>query len=430
MSRAVITPASVPLSGTPQLPGDKSISHRRALLSLLINEDVVLTHFNAGADCAATLDCLERLGKQVIRNSERVIIRGETDWHSGELDCGNSGTTVRLLMGMLATREGEWVLRGDASLSRRPMERVAEPLRRMGAEIATTDGRLPVRIRGRKLRGIEYESPVSSAQVKTAVLLAAMQATGTTRYREPVLSRDHTERILGLKPDREGWLTVDPTDVSITADTLSATIPADPSAAAFWIGAALLVPGSAIAADDILANPTRIAYIKLLREAGANILSDECRTEFGEDVAQIRVTHSTISSLKISQADAAALIDEFPILAVIAAKNNGESEFTGIGELRVKESDRLAVMAEGLTRMGCRVDLRYDGMTITGAECLRGADIETQGDHRIAMAMAMAGLAAEGKTVIDQAECVTISDPGFWNELARFCPGCVEVTDG
>jgi len=427
MSRAVIIRARAPLLGTMTVPGDKSISHRRALLSLLVDNEVRLTHFNTGADCACTLECLERLGKTVGRQSDGVIISGAAGCAPGLLDCGNSGTTARLLMGILAGREGQWTLTGDDSLSRRPMERVAEPLRRMGAQIELTDGGLPARITGARLRGIEYHSPLPSAQVKSAVLLAALQAEGATRFREPFLTRDHTERILRIARGTDGWIVLDPDSVRVHADSLSARISGDPSSAAFWIAAALLVPDSAVNVDAVLANPTRVACIEVLQDAGARLVMENQLERNNESCADFSARHGTLRAFTIRNPRAAQCLDEIPVLAVLATQASGASEFRDVGELRVKESNRLELTVRNLRRMGASVEQSGDRIMVQGEATLRGAEIETAGDHRLAMAFAIAGLAAEGPTVIQNAESVAVSYPEFWSELERIAPGALTM---
>ncbi|MCX6600544.1 MAG: 3-phosphoshikimate 1-carboxyvinyltransferase [bacterium] len=427
MSRAVITKARSPLRGTTTVPGDKSISHRRALLSLFVDGDVRLAHFNTGADCACTLECLERLGKTVAQRDDEVTISGAAECAPCSLDCGNSGTTARLLMGILAGCEGQWTLTGDDSLSRRPMERVAEPLRRMGARIELTGGRLPAQITGARLRGIEYHSPLPSAQVKSAVLLAALQAEGATRFRESFLTRDHTERILRIARGTDGWIVLDPGSVRVHAASLSARIPGDPSSAAFWIAAALLVPDSAVKVDGVLANPTRVAYIEVLQHAGAQLVMENQSERDNESCADLSVRHGTLRAFTIRNPRAAQCLDEIPALAVLATQASGTSEFRDVGELRVKESNRLDLTARNLRRMGASVEQDGDRIAVTGQGPLRGAEIETAGDHRLAMAFAIAGLAAEGRTVIQNAECVAVSYPEFWSELERVAPGTVRV---
>ena len=425
MSRAVVTAAKQPLRGLIKLPGDKSISHRRALLSLFTDDTVHLSNFATGEDCLTTLKCVRKLGKSVAQNAASVEISGPTECQSAELDCGNSGTTARLLFGILAGREGEWTLSGDVSLSRRPMERVAVPLRKMGAHIELTDGHLPARIIGRKLEGIDYESPVPSAQVKSAVLLAGLNARGVTRYREPVLTRDHTERLLGLHLDYVDWITVDPEKVNVTSAKLNGRIPGDPSTASFWIAAALMIPGSRLELPDVLANFLRLGMIKLLREHGGDIHLTHVHDASGEGAADIAVASSSISSFVVRQPDTAALIDELPVLAVLATQLRGKSEFREAGELRVKESDRLKLVTENLRRMSVRVEEWKDGFAVAGPVELQGAVIETAGDHRIAMAFAVAGLAATGQTTIQDAESVAVSYPEFWNELSTLAPESV-----
>lgn len=427
MSRAVVTRARTPLQGKIVVPGDKSISHRRALLSLFVDGEVRLAHFNTGADCACTLDCLERLGKTVRRQGDEIIISGAAESAPGLLECGNSGTTARLLMGILAGREGHWTLTGDESLSRRPMERVAEPLRRMGARIELTDGRLPARITGRRLRGIEYHAPLPSAQVKSAVLLAALQADGLIRFREPFLTRDHTERVLGVTRDADGWLALDPRVVRVNAVSLSARIPGDPSSAAFYLTAVLLVPDSAVSVDSVLTNPTRTAYIEVLRDAGADLVMENRGECHRESCAKISIRHGSLRALNVGGQMAAQCLDEIPVLAVLATQASGTSWFRDLGELRVKESDRLEHTARNLRRMGANVEQEGDRMTVKGSTALRGAEIETVGDHRLVMAFAVAGLASEGRTLIPQAESVAVSYPEFWTELSRIAPGSLTV---
>jgi 3-phosphoshikimate 1-carboxyvinyltransferase len=427
VSHAVVIRAPAPLQGEIVVPGDKSISHRRALLSLFVDSDVRLAHFNTGTDCGRTLDCLARLGKTVRRQGDEIIISGAAECAAASLDCGNSGTTARLLMGILAGREGRWTLTGDDSLSRRPMERAAEPLRLMGAKIELTNGRLPARIMGTRLRGIEYRSPLPSAQVKSAVLLAALQADGATRFREPALSRDHTERILRIARGTDGWIVLDPDSVRVDADSLSARIPGDPSSAAFWTAAALLVPDSAVKVDSVLANPTRTAHLEVLQHAGAQIERGNQRECHRESCADISIRHGSLRALNVGDLCAAQCLDEIPALAVLATQASGTSEFRDVGELRVKESDRLERTVNNLRRMGARVEQTGDGMAVTGRTELRGAEIETAGDHRLAMAFAIAGLAANGRTVISHANCVAVSYPEFWSELERIAPGAVTV---
>ncbi|HEY3294818.1 MAG TPA: 3-phosphoshikimate 1-carboxyvinyltransferase [bacterium] len=427
MARAIITPVTAPLRGEIHLPGDKSVSHRRALLSLFVPHEVRLSRFGTGDDGSATLACLHRLGKTVSRDGGEVVIEGGLTACSADLDCGNSGTTARLLCGILSGQKGTWVLRGDASLSRRPMERVAAPLRAMGARIELTNGGLPARIEGADLHGIRYDSPVASAQVKSAVLLAGLKAEGITRYREPLATRDHTERLLSIAPDEDGWITLDPRKVTVHSEMLSGKIGADPSAAAFWAVAAVLISGSHVQCKSVLANPHRMGYIELLGGAGAKLSFSHHHKIRGEELADLAALGSQTKGFAVSGALSASMIDEIPVLAVLAARSEGSSEFRDVGELKVKESDRLHLITENLQRMGVEVRVWDDGFIVNGPARLRGAEITTEGDHRMAMAFAVAALRARGKSVIHNAECVRVSYPEFWNHLQQLAPGSVSI---
>lgn len=410
------------------LPGDKSISHRRALFTLLTDEEVRIANYGSGDDCATSLTCLSEMGKRVKRNGNEVLIGGTADNKRVRLDCGNSGTTARLLMGLLAGCDGKFELVGDESLSRRPMNRVAEPLRRMGAQIELTDGHLPARITGADLTGIRYEAPVASAQVKSAVLLAGLRATGETYYREPAPSRDHTERLLEIAPDPEGWLCAHG-GVAFPAARLRGEVPGDPSSAAFWICAANLIPDSKIRLHGVLANRGRNQYVSMLRVCGAGITATAPRKQGGEDVCDLHVQQATLTPLGIENANASQVIDEIPVLSVLAATLAGRSEFHDVGELRVKESDRLALIVENLRAMGADVRDWSDGFAVIGGGRLHGARIRAAGDHRIAMAFAVAGLWATGETIIDDAHCVSVSYPEFWEHMRALVPGSVRINE-
>jgi 3-phosphoshikimate 1-carboxyvinyltransferase len=427
MGRAILTAARNALRGFVALPGDKSISQRRALMSLFVSDDVTLTNYGTGEDCLTALACVQQLGKTVARSGSIVQISGEAGCKSGELNCGNSGTCSRLLMGILAGHEGEWQLTGDESLSRRPMKRVAKPLRKMGARIDLQDGHLPAHIRGGSLQGIIYHAQVISAQVKTAVLLAGLRASGSTFYFENSMSRNHTEHILNLAPRSNGWIALDPTKVELTGKTLSALIPSDPSSAAFWIAAALMVPDSELEFPGLLSNPLRNSYFDLLRGRGAMIAIQNRTHLNGEHVIHCRISYSPIGAFSVAFPETIKLIDEIPAFAILATAANGRSVFLDASELRVKESDRLKCMTEGLVRMGAEVEVWSDNFAVTGPVELQGAEIETAHDHRIAMAFAIAGLAATSKTIIQDAECVAVSYPDFWKDLERLAPGCIEL---
>ncbi len=429
MSRAVVSRLNRPISAEFSLPGDKSISHRRALLSLFLNETIRLENYSTGEDCLTTLSCLKSLGKEVSRTNARVTISGEADAIEAVLDCGNSGTTSRLLMGVLAGLPGSWRLTGDESLSRRPMQRVATPLQLMGGELYLSDGKLPAVIEGRPLHGVKYESPVASAQVKSAILLAALSAKGVTAFKEPLNTRDHTERLLNLSVDGEGWLRLDPESIHIHEEQLSGEIPGDPSTATFWCVACLCVPGSTVVLNKTLSNPRRIAHYAALSQAGANVKFDPLGQMCGEPVGRLTAEHGPFAPLTVGKAAAAEMIDEIPALAVLATQLEGTSRFVGLSELRVKESDRLRLIADGLTAMGAQVTVDADNLAVSGPCRLQGATIETARDHRIAMAFAIAGLLATGETVIEHAECVAVSYPDFWSEFSRVAPECVVHRD-
>lgn len=422
-----IFPASS-FRGTFRVPGDKSISHRLAILAALAEGRSRLLGFSPAADCLSTLSCLEALGVEVelsqTSTGPRVEIEGRGFEGLGQprspLDCGNSGTTLRLLSGVLAGRPFGSTLTGDPSLRRRPMQRVAEPLRAMGADIWLADGgRPPVSILGASLRPIDWRPDVPSAQVKTAVLLAGLQAAGLTTVRETVPTRDHTERWLPLFG---ASLTRAEGEVSVRGPArlspLSCHVPGDASSAAFLLIAALLLPGSEVKLEQVLLNPSRAAFLRVLREMGAG-LEWRVEAESPEPVGWIRARSSELRARDLDPAELPSVIDEVPALAVALALANGTSRVRGAAELRVKESDRLQALAEGLTRMGAAVEERPDGLVISGPCRLRGATVRSFGDHRIAMALAVAALTAEGPTRIEGASCVSISFPGFFELLAQ-----------
>jgi len=405
------------------LPGDKSVSHRLALLGAMARGRTRISGFSRAADCASTLACLQGLGIGVSRAGDEVVIEsdGVASWRapSAVLDAGNSGSTIRMLAGALAGRDFTATLTGDASLQRRPMERVAAPLRSMGARITTTDGRPPLTIEGTAaLQAVTLDLPVASAQVKTAVLLAGLQAEGTTRVSEPAPSRDHTERwlpVFGAPVERDGLR------VSVRRSSLRGAdveCPGDVSSAAFLVVAALLVPGGSVRLEGVLLTPGRAAFLEVLREMGANLRVEVERTH-PEPVGWIEARHSRLHGIDVAPARVPGLVDEVPALAVAATAAGGTFRLTGAAELRVKESDRLAALAEGLGRMGARVSELPDGLVIEGGLPLASAAVRAHDDHRIAMALAIAGLVARGATTIEGAECVAVSFPGFFDVLAE-----------
>ncbi|TME19129.1 MAG: 3-phosphoshikimate 1-carboxyvinyltransferase [Chloroflexi bacterium] len=402
------------LRGTVSPPGDKSISHRALLLNAVADGRAEIENLGTGADIGSTAACLHSLGVEIGEGVVHGVGLGGLRKPSGPLDCGNSGTTMRLLAGLLAGQPFESMLVGDESLARRPMDRVVEPLRKMGAH-AELD---PLRVGGRPLHGIEYSMPVVSAQVKSAILLAGLRATGTTRVVERVPTRDHTELMLEAMG---APLTVVDRTVSVeTTDRLQPLdlrIPGDISGAAFWIVAGSFHPDASLEVLEVGVNPTRKAILELLP---AKVM--RLREVGREPVADLQV--GTIPAAPAWDWDAswsAALIDELPVLAVAATQLRGTTRIAGAAELRVKESDRIAAMAKGLGAMGAQIREREDGWEITGPTVLTGARVSAFDDHRVAMALAVAGLLAGGTTEIEGAEHAAISYPNFWRDLESLC---------
>jgi len=410
--------------GSLRLPGDKSISHRYAMLGAFAEGVSRFTNFSTGADCASTLACMEALGAKVNRLGGDAVaitgVAGRVTPADHPLDCGNSGSTMRMISGLLAPQEGSFTLAGDASLSRRPMERIRKPLQAMGARIALTDGHAPVSIEGAPLKAIDYTSPVPSAQVKTCILLAGLQTEGTTTVRESVRTRDHSElalRAFGATLAR----TMDA--VSITGPqalhAIEAAVPGDISSAAFFLCAAALFPGSGLVIDALGLNPTRATLLDVLTALGAHISVLNLEEKHAELVGTVRISAPAegLGSTEISGALAAQLIDELPVLAAIAPATRGGIHIRDAKELRVKESDRIALVAKNLRAMGAQVTEFDDGLDVPGGQTLHGATIDSGGDHRIAMAFSVAALKAEGETLIQGAESAAISFPEFFDLL-------------
>ncbi|HEY2599130.1 MAG TPA: 3-phosphoshikimate 1-carboxyvinyltransferase [Candidatus Dormibacteraeota bacterium] len=408
------------LEGEVTLPGDKSISHRALILGSLADGWSRIQGLSTGADVQSTANCLRALGAEIEESAIRGFGLDGVRKPAGRLDCGNSGTTMRLLAGILAAQDFVSELTGDASLARRPMDRVVKPLLEMGAHAQWP----PLRVGGQvPLHGIEYEMPVASAQVKSAVLLAGLFAQGTTAVVEPVITRDHTELMLrSMGAD----ITAHEGRVEIRRATMlkpfDIEIPGDLSAASFWLVATGLVPGSTVVLPGVGVNPTRTAFLDLLRHHGFDIHKSRKRHSAGELVADLEV-HAAFSDdpLEVAGDTAAEMIDELPILAVAATQLTGRSHISGAAELRVKESDRIAAMAEGLSAMGANITATADGWIVEGPSALHGAQVRSLGDHRVAMALAVAGLLADGETEIEDAECVEISYPGFFEQLEELC---------
>ncbi len=408
------------LQGDVKVPGDKSISHRALILGSIADGKSTFRGLSAGADVMSTADCMRALGVKITDSSVRGAGMYGLRHPAGPLECGNSGTTMRLLAGLLSAQPFSAELRGDDSLTKRPMDRVVTPLREMGA-----DARWPPLVVGGQtpLHGIEYEMPVASAQVKSAILLAGLFADGSTAVIEPVVTRNHTELMLGAMG---ATVAVEGRRVEVRRtqrlQPLDVEIPGDMSAASFWLVASGLIAGSRVGIRSVGTNPTRTAFIDLLLECGLNIATTGARSVGGERVGDIEVAGTPdLRPLSVNGGAAAEMIDELPVLAVAATQLPGTSRITGAAELRVKESDRIAAMAEGLSAMGADITALDDGWVINGPRHLEGARVHSYGDHRIAMALAVAGLVADGTTEIDDAECVEISYPGFFEQLESLC---------
>lgn len=421
MSRRLSVRPCKSFRGTIRPPSDKSLTHRAYMFAALARQGVsIVKHPLTGEDCESTLGCLEALGAEIQRVSEtEVRIGAIKDWvgHPVTLDCGNSGTTMRLLCGILAGREGvEATLVGDASLAKRPMGRVVQPLRQMGAEIKGETA--PVWIRGRRLEAIDYESPVASAQVKSAILLAGLRSSGQTTVTEPFPSRDHTERMLtalGVQIDCVG------NSASVQGgqewDAFEFDVPGDMSSAAFWMVAALAHEGSEVIFEGLGVNPSRTGILDLLgamfgQESPIDISGET--EELGEPVCRLKIqSPGRLPAFTIQGDLVPRLIDEIPVLAVLATQCHGTTVIRDAQELRVKETDRIAVVTQYLSAMGADIEAMPDGMVVRGPTRLKGATVDSAGDHRIGMAFAIAGSLAHGETVIENAHAIDTSYPGF-----------------
>jgi 3-phosphoshikimate 1-carboxyvinyltransferase len=412
------------VSGSLRLPGDKSISHRYAMLGAFAQGTSRFTNFSTGADCASTLACMQALGATVRRLEEGTVevtgVGGRVTPSSQPLDCGNSGSTMRMMSGLLAPQQGTFTLVGDASLSRRPMQRIEKPLIAMGARLTLTEGHAPLTIEGCALNPIDYTTPVPSAQVKTCILLAGLQTAGVTTVREALRTRDHSElalRAFGARLTR----IVDSVSISgpQSLHAIEAAVPGDLSSAAFFLCAAALFPGSALLLEGLGLNPTRAGLLDVLTLLGAriNVLNIEERHAELVGTVQISAPPEGLGTAAISGALAAQLIDELPVLAAIGPFTSGGLRIRDAKELRVKESDRIALVAKNLRAMGAEVIEFEDGLDIPGGQTLHGATIDSGGDHRIAMAFSVAALRAEGETLIEGAESAAISFPEFFDLL-------------
>ncbi|MFP4200039.1 MAG: 3-phosphoshikimate 1-carboxyvinyltransferase [Clostridia bacterium] len=420
--------AAGPLRGRVKVPGDKSISHRAAIFGALGEGELRISNFAPGRDVRSTLDLLRALGAGVDHAGTEVRVRGRGGKLSEPedvLDCGNSGTTMRLMAGVLAAQPFTSILTGDASLRRRPMDRIVDPLTTMGAKISGREGGrfAPLVIRGGSLRGIRHESAVASAQVKSAILLAGLLCGDDTAVAEPARSRDHTERMLrafgaevanlGYEIFLEGG---NPGRLRPPEDGVN--IPGDPSSAAFLVAAALLVPGSEITLLDVGTNPTRTGFLSVVERAGALIVRDNVRQWGGEPVADLRISANPLNAIEVSAEEVPSLIDEIPILALLATRAYGVSVFRGVGELRVKETDRLSAVMEELGALGANMEVIGDDLVVRGSPELRDGEVDARGDHRMAMTLTLASLAGV-KVDVSGTAAIDVSYPGFGEDLSR-----------
>ncbi len=432
MPLALGTQPSRSLQGVVQVPGDKSISHRALLFGAIAEGTTRITGLLPAEDPLSTAACLRAMGVSIsaIEAGQLVMVEGVGLDGLREpedvLDCGNSGTTMRLMLGLLAGRAGRhFVLTGDGSLRRRPMRRVGGPLAQMGAQISGRSGGnlAPLAIQGQQLQGATIRTPVASAQVKSALVLAALTATGETTVIEPVQSRDHSERMLRafgaqLRVGGPGL-----TEVTVTPGASlrgqDVVVPGDISSAAFWLVAGAITPGADLTVQNVGLNPSRTGVLDVLEQMGARIELLNGREVAGEPVGDLRITHGPLRAFTIGAELIPRLVDEIPVLAVAACYAEGISRVTGAEELRVKETDRLAVMARQLGAMGARIEEFADGLTIEGGVPLHGAEVDSETDHRVAMSLAVAAQVASGPTQLHRPEAAAVSYPGFWDDLER-----------
>lgn len=411
------------LSGSLLLPGDKSISHRFAMIASLAEGTSKITNYSTGADCHSTLGCVKALGIEVEEQGTTVTIQGKglNGWSkpAHDLDAGNSGSTIRMMAGLLAGQPFTSTMFGDESLSRRPVDRVMKPLSQMGAKFEARDNRFPpLTVHGGTLHPMDYTLPVASAQVKTCVLFGGLFAEGQTVVREPVRSRDHTE--IALK-EFGADLTVKQRVITLQGRAKlsgrEVVVPSDLSGAAFFLVAALIVPGSSLSIHGVGLNPTRSALLDFLLSIGANIKILRIEVLNGEPIGDIQVQYAPVKGGVIEGDMAAALIDEIPVLAVLGAASEEGLLIRDAAELRIKETDRIATVVENFSRMGIHVEATPDGMHVPGKQRFKAANFDSFGDHRIAMAFAVAALRADGNSIIDNAEAASVSFPEFWNIL-------------
>lgn len=412
------------IAGSVRVPGDKSVSHRYLMLGAIARGTTRLSRLAPGADVRSTRDCLRALGVKISQSPTLDTTIEGNGWSglhepTEALDCGNSGTTIRLLTGLLAGRPIATQLTGDSSLRRRPMRRVIDPLVAMGAQIASSNGSAPISITGRRLSAARLSTGVASAQVKSAIMLAALSASGETTLEEPLPTRDHTELafpLFGLRAAVRGLSVAVPGGQQATAPEATLEVPGDPSSAAVWAAAASALPGSDVSIEGVLLNPRRIGFVRALQALGADVEVTETDRRGGERVGRIRVRHAGHGACRLDASDVPDLIDELPVLAARAALG-GSLEVRGAAELRVKESDRIATIVQGLRALGADAEERDDGFVVIGSRRLSGGATDAHGDHRMVMAFAIAGLGASGSTVIHGADAVAVSYPDFARDL-------------
>ncbi|MBP3950601.1 3-phosphoshikimate 1-carboxyvinyltransferase [Bacillus suaedae] len=424
MKQAVVQPLEVGLKGKIRVPGDKSISHRAVMFGAIADGTTTVEGFLPGEDCLSTISCFRKLGVVIEQDGERVTIEGK-GWDglvepSDILDVGNSGTTTRLMLGILATRPFHSVVIGDDSIAKRPMGRVTDPLREMGSII---DGRdhgnfTPLSIRGGSTKGISFQSKVASAQVKSAILLAGLQSEGVTSVTEPALSRDHTERMLeayGVEVKRDGLSVSVEGGQSLKAQHI--IVPGDISSAAFFLVAGAIVPNSKLTLQGVGINPTRSGIIDVLEKMGASIEIENKKMVGGEPIADLTISTSNLKGIEIGGDLIPRLIDEIPVIAVLATQAEGKTVIFDAEELKVKETNRIDTVVTQLEKLGATITATDDGMIIEGKTTLNGASVSSFGDHRIGMAMAIAGLIAKGKMEIERSEAIAVSYPDFFEHI-------------
>jgi 3-phosphoshikimate 1-carboxyvinyltransferase len=419
MSEIIVKPLKK-MRGAIEVPGDKSISHRALMLGALTDGSILVENFLPGGDCLATLNCLRNMGVRVDEEgAAKIIVHGVgiCGLHppQGELNCVRSGTTIRLLMGLMAGQSFDSILNGEEQLRRRPMNRVAEPLMKMGAAIQTTDGKAPVRIRGQRLTGADLELKVASAQVKSAIILAGLYAEGVTTVHQPGPARDHTERMLKAMG---APLEIKGNTVSIHAahklNAIPIHVPGDFSSAAFPLVAGAIVENAIIEITNVGLNHTRTGLLDVLLGMGADISIQDLRVENGEEIGTIVIKNSSLNSATIDKDLVVRMIDEFPVFAVAATQASGTTIVRDARDLRVKETDRISVMVEELKKMGAHIEETDDGFVIEGPTPLNGGLVNSHGDHRVAMALTVAGLISSADTIIQDGNCVGDSFPGFY----------------